>query len=100
MTPTSVYRKLNRLIWLGRLPVAIIQIVSDATIPECRGITIHNELVVRPVILLNVAEKPWGKTLLHECVHVAEPELQHGVTFDALVEMYWRIAKKEIKGLR
>ena len=100
MTPTSVYKRLNKLIWLGRLPKAVIKIVPDETIPTCYGVTIHDDVVVRPVILLNASFKRWGKTLLHECVHVAEPELHHGVIFDALVETYWHIARKKIKGLR
>ena len=100
LTPTAVYKRLNKIIWYGRLPEAIFKFVPDATIPECYGITIHDELVVHPVILLNETQKNWGNTLVHEAVHVAEPQLRHGVIFDALVETYWRIAKKKIKGLR
>lgn len=100
MTPTSVYKRLNHLIWYGRLPVAVIHVVPDATLPECKGITIHDDLVVRPVILLNASSNCWGKTLVHEMMHVAEPLLQHGVIFDGFVDRYWVLARKHIKGLK
>ena len=100
MTPTVLYRRLNKLIWLGRLPKATITLVDNETIPLCYGITLFDRDFARPVIVLNASNKHWGKTLVHESIHVAEPTLQHGVLFDALVETYWRRARKEIKGLK
>jgi hypothetical protein len=100
MTPTAAYKRINKLIWYGRLPVAVIKVVPDATIPTCYGITFHDDLVVRPVILLNATVNRWGKTLIHEMLHVAEPRLQHGKIFEGFVERYWNIARKKIKGLK
>ena len=69
--------------------------------PSCYGMTLHDQDFVLPVIFLNMSAKNhWVKTLVHECVHVAEPVLQHGVLFDGLVEACWRRAKAEIKGLK
>lgn len=99
ITPAQVYSRLNRLLWLNRLPVAKIVLVEDSVIPKCKGITFHDNLVVNPVILLNVSSKRWAKTLVHEMMHVAEPQLMHGTLFDILVDLYWRIAKNKIKGL-
>lgn len=73
--------------------------MTNATLPRCYGITIHDDIVVRPVILLNCEQNHIGKTLIHEMVHVAEPFLSHGKTFDALVERYWNYARKNLKGL-
>jgi hypothetical protein len=56
-------------------------------------------LIAQPVILLNAGSSHWGKTLVHEMIHVSEPELKHGKLFDALVNRYWKIARIEIKGL-
>ena len=57
-------------------------------------------LFLKPVIILNSGDRYWGKTLVHEALHVAEPTLPHGKLFDAIVLRYWRLAKKEIKGFR
>jgi len=93
MTPSGAYRKINKLVWLNRLPKATILLTDDATIPECYGLTIHDDLCVRPVILLNSKYRRWGKTLVHEMVHVAEPHLPHGKLFEALVRGYWTVVR-------
>ena len=99
MTPSRAYKKLNQLLWMGRLPAARVMRVESASLhPRCYGVTMHNDIYVRPVILLNSRYARWGKTLMHEMVHVAEPELSHGWLFDCLVERYWRIAKKNFPG--
>lgn len=100
VTPAAAYRRLNKLLWMNRLPKATITVVDDATIPRCYGLTIHDEICVHPVILLNSTYKRWGLTLVHEMLHVSEPELRHGKLFDALVNRYWKIARIEIKGLK
>lgn len=99
MTPSTAYRNLNRLIWLNRLPKATITLVGAETLPHCYGLTVHDDVCVRPVILLNTHYKKWGKTLVHEMLHVAEPSLRHGKVFSILVEFYWRIAKTNLKAL-
>lgn len=99
MTPAAAYRQLNKLLWLNRLPKATIVLVDDATLPRCYGFTVHNHLCVRPVILLNAAYPHWGKTLVHEMIHVAEPQLLHGKLFTALVEGYWRLARLNLNDL-
>lgn len=100
MTPIAVYRRLNKLIWMNRLPKATITIVEADVIPNCYGITLFDDDFARPVIFLNAASKRWGKTLVHEMVHVSEPTLNHGTIFDALVECYWQRAKKALGGLQ
>jgi hypothetical protein len=100
MRPATAYRRLNKLLWRGRLPAATIQFVDAETLPGCYGITLFDDDFARPVILLNSSDKKWGKTLIHEAVHCAEPSLNHGVAFDILVETYWKIARKQIKGLK
>jgi hypothetical protein len=100
MTPTTAYKRLNNLLWRGRLPAATIFLVADTVMPGCFGVTLFDEDFDRPVIILNSSLKRWGKTLVHECLHVAEPELPHGKLFDSLVASYWRFAKKEIKAFR
>jgi len=62
-------------------------------------LTLQDVDFVTPVIFLNMSQKHWGKTLVHECVHIAEPQLPHGKVFNSLVESYWRFARKNIKGL-
>lgn len=99
MTPTAAYRHLNRLLWMGRLPHATVVRVTNATIPRCYGITVHDDIVVRPVILLNCDQAHVGKTLVHEMLHVAEPLLNHGDIFEALVNKYWNYARKNLKGI-
>lgn len=101
MTPTTAYKRLNQLLWHGRLPKATVIFVDSKTIPHIHGITLDDKisLFMRPVIMLNRASA-LGPTLVHEMLHVAEPTLQHGVLFEALVQRYWRFAKKNIKGLQ
>jgi hypothetical protein len=85
---------------MGRLPLATVLFAEKSTIPNCYGITLFDRDFVRPVIFLNSETTRWGKTLVHECLHVAEPALPHGVIFDMLVESYWRRARKELRGLK
>lgn len=100
MTPTTAYRRLNALLWRNRLPAATVIVVSNATLPFLHGITLDDgvSLFMTPVILLN-RTSVFGPTLVHEMLHVAEPNLPHGQIFDAIVRRYWRIAKKEIAGI-
>jgi hypothetical protein len=98
--PTTAYRKLNKLLWMGRLPMATIHFADPATIPDCYGITLYDRDFACPVIFLNSGDKKWGKTLIHEALHVAEPELPHGEIFDALVRLYYLRAIKNIRGFR
>jgi hypothetical protein len=100
VTPRAAYHRLNTLLWLGRLPDATIIFVDNATLPNARGITLHDgiDLFMKPVIVLNRTTL-WGPTLVHEMLHIAEPQLSHGKIFETLVRRYWRIAKTEIKGL-
>lgn len=93
MTPAKAYARLNRIIWLGRLPKAVINFVDDDVIPSCYGITLFDRDFARPVIFLNRSTKKWMKTLIHEMLHVAEPNLPHGKIFDTLVNSYARFAK-------
>jgi hypothetical protein len=98
MRPATAYRRINRTIWLNRLPVATIIFVDKPTMPNCYGVTLDDDGVFeQPVIVLNSAHKRWGKTLIHEMIHIAEPSLCHGLVFEALVNRYWRIAKAELK---
>src|ERR1035437_1621960 len=99
VTPAQAYAQLNRLLWSNRLPKARIVIGNDLT-RKCMGLTIQDDVLVQPVIFLNSAYKRWGSTLVHEIVHVAEPSLGHGKLFDALVNHYWRAAKKVIAGIK
>jgi hypothetical protein len=98
--PSTAYNRLNKLLWLGRLPAATIKFLDNETIPRCYGLTLFDQDFARPVIFLNADEKKWGRTLLHECLHVAEPQLPHGIVFEKLVNSYWRYARKHIKQLR
>jgi hypothetical protein len=101
VTPKTAYRLLNKLIWCGRLPKAKVVLVDDSIMPSCYGLTLHDNDFVSPVIFLNLVSKhSWAKTLIHEMIHVAEPTLNHGVVFEMLVESYWRIARKKLKGLK
>jgi hypothetical protein len=100
MTPDAAFRRLNRLLWLNRLPKPVITLVDDSAMPSCFGLTINNDRdFTAPLVFLNTCQN-WGKTLVHECLHIAEPELAHGKLFEALVECYWRKARKEIRGLK
>jgi hypothetical protein len=100
MKPQTLYHRLNKLLWHGRLPQARIIMVDDSTLPTCHGLTLDDDDFALPCIFLNSDSNHQAKTLLHECLHVAEPTLAHGVLFDMLVERYWRWARKEIKGLK
>ena len=102
LTPQTAYKRLNRLLWRGQLPYAKILLVPNPTMPYAHGVTMNDgvALFLRPVIVLNSGDRYWGKTLVHECLHVAEPTLAHGAVFDALVRRYYRLAKKEIKGFK
>lgn len=100
VTPAQMYARLNRLLWMGRLPNARIIQLEDESIPRCHGVTLHDELFVKPLIVLNLKYKHWGKTLVHEMLHVAEPHLVHGKIFDTIVNFYWSIAKQNLKEAR
>lgn len=100
MTPAAAYKRLNKLLWMNRLPKATVQFVDPETIPACSGITLFDRDFARPIIFLNSADKKWGKTLIHEMCHVGEPSLNHGIAFDILVETYWKLARKAIRGLK
>lgn len=100
MTPTAAYKLLNKTLWLNRLPRARVILVDDGTIPKCYGLTIHDDICVKPIILINAEFPNWGRTLVHECLHVAEPSLSHGPLFEALVNRYWRLLKIKFKDLR
>ena len=100
LLPTTAYKRLNELLWMNRLPPATIIMVDESVLPCCYGLTIQDEVVALPVILLNSGEKRWGLTLVHECLHVAEPALRHGKVFETLVQRYWKIARENVKGLK
>jgi hypothetical protein len=85
---------------MGRLPDAKVEFISADILPNCYGITLHDKDFALPVIFLNGSDKRWGKTLIHECLHVAEPELPHGWLFDSLVRLYHRRAIKYIRGFK
>jgi hypothetical protein len=100
VTPKTAYKRFNKIIWNNRLPPAIVTLVDDAVMPRCFGLTLFDDDFAQPVIYLAAGNKRWPKTLIHECVHVAEPSLPHGALFNALVETYWRMARREIRGLK
>ena len=99
-SPQVVYQRLNRLIWLNRLPKAKIMLVENSYLPTCLGVTLPcgegSAPFARPIIILN-AGRFWEKTLLHEMLHIAEPSLLDGRMFDALVERYWNQFKRLTK---
>lgn len=99
MTLTAAYRCLNKLIWRGRLPHAVVLRAEEDILPRCYGITLFDDDFVRPVIFISHNQPRPAKTLVHEMLHVAEPTLPHGKIFDNLVERYWSYARKNIKGL-
>lgn len=99
LTPDRAFEEINNLIWDSRLPTIPVFLVPDSFMPDNWGITLYDEEFTEPLILLN-NKRPWGRCLIHEMLHVAEPQLEHGKVFDSLVRQYWTIAKKEIKGLR
>ena len=101
LTPSRMYRILNRRIWLNRLPAAKIVFVKNSHIPRLAAITLHDGegLFAKPVICVNLKQKKnkhWALALIHEMVHVAEPELQHGRIFNALVRQYWFMTQKHL----
>ena len=101
MTPAAEYRRLNKILWMGRLPKATVKFIDDEALPRCYGITLFDLDFVLPVIFLNASNKKnWKKTLIHEMIHVSEPSLPHGKTFDALVNIYFRLSKNTKKGYR
>ena len=87
MNPTVAYHKLNALLWLNRLPKATVVFVDNETLPNFNGITLHDGqcMFMRPVIVLNHTPR-WGRILVHEMLHVAEPKLPHGKVFDFLAK--------------
>jgi len=100
MTPNAAYQRINKLIWLGRLPKAEVVFVDPDMIPSHLGFTNHDDgIFIKPVITL-ARRKRWGLTLVHEILHVAEPNLDHGPVFDFLVRRYWRMVKKNLKGFQ
>lgn len=102
MTPSVAYRKLNRLLWRNRLPKAKIIHVDDTVMPRNCGLTADEEGDADfrvPLVFLNVNNPHRGKTLLHEMLHIAEPQLPHCKSFYAIVDSYWKFARKNIKGL-
>ena len=100
LSPATAYRRLNRLLWEGRLPAAHVTFIDDAVMPANFGITLWDEDFVLPIIFINASRKRWLKVLIHECLHVAEPSLPHGKIFDSIVNSYTRRAKNEKKGYR
>lgn len=100
MKPAALYRRLNKLLWLNRLPKAVITVVDDGVIPSCYGITLFDRDFARPVIFLNASNKHWQKTLIHEMLHVAEPSLAHGKVFNSIVNSYMRLARNTKKRYR
>ena len=99
MKPLTVYNRLNKLLWMGRLPEATIKFLDNETIPACYGVTLFDSDFAKPVIFLNASHKKWGRTLIHEMIHIGAPALEHGEIFEALVSIYWRYAKSRVKGL-
>ena len=99
MTPAAAFQRLNKLLWADRLPKISVSLVDNATLPTCYGLTLTDDIIKKPIILLNSNHR-WGKTLVHEMLHVAEPNLNHGKIFYALVDSYLRFAKQHIKGLQ
>jgi len=100
MSPQQAYGRLNTLLWRGRLPNATVWFISDATMPTNYGITMWDEDFVLPIIFINSSRKRWLKVLIHECLHISEPTLEHGEIFEKVVNRYWRIARKEIRGVK
>ena len=93
MRPQDAYVLLNRRFWLNRLPNAKIELVENSVIPTCWGLTLVGDQLARPIVLINEKNRKWEITLLHEMVHLAEPELPEGKLFDALVRHYWNRAR-------
>jgi hypothetical protein len=100
MRPETAYKQLNKIIWKNNLPSAVVIVIDDPWIPRCNGVTLFDNDFMLPVIFINAGHKRWGKTMVHEMLHVAEPLLEHGAVFETMVNRYWKIAQKKIKGLR
>ena len=100
MTPQGTYNRLNKLLWRGRLPTATVWFVSDATMPTNFGITMWDSDFRLPIIVINASQKRWLKILIHEILHIAEPEMPHGELFESLVAFYVRAAKNTKRGYR
>jgi hypothetical protein len=102
LSPAIAYRRLNKLLWRNRLPKAKIVHVDDTVMPNNHGFTVDDDGDADfrpPLLFLNTSNKRRGKTLLHEMLHIAEPQLPHCKAFYAIVESYWKFANKHIKGL-
>ena len=78
----------------------MVTFIDDTAMPTSFGITLWDEDFRLPVIFINAARKRWLKVLIHEMLHVADPSLPHGKTFEALVTFYLRAAKNTKKGYR
>ena len=100
MTPATAYRCLNKLLWRNRLPNAFVNFIDTEAMPSNYGITMWDEDFALPVIFINSETKRWLRVLIHEMIHVAEPSLPHGKTFETLVAFYLREAKNAKKGYR
>lgn len=94
MTPQEAYRYLNRVLWLNRLPDAKVETVENEIMPRCWGVTVAQPGLAKPIIFLNAKNRKWEITLIHEMIHVAEPNLPDGKLFDSLVQFYWNRAKQ------
>lgn len=93
MSPQQAYDYLNQHLWAGRLPEAKVDLVENELMPKCWGLTIAVPGLARPVILLNINNRKWEVTLVHEMLHIAEPMLPEGKLFESLVRFYWEKAK-------
>lgn len=102
MTPQHLYGRLNKLLWFGRLPDATVILVDNETMPKLWGIVMNrDENFALPIVVLNYFRPGgWGITLVHEMLHIAEPELRHGTAFNSIVNAYWARAQREIKNLK
>ena len=88
MRPKPAYKQLNKIIWKNNLPAAVLIVIGDRWIPRCNGLTLFDNDFELPVIFINASHKRWGKTMVHEMLHVAEPLLEHGEVFETLVNRY------------
>jgi hypothetical protein len=101
MRLATAYKRVNTLIWHDRLPEpGVLKFVDNETLPTDYGMTVHAVPFAKPIIVLNKRDKGYDKTLIHEMLHVAEPELNHGALFEILVRRYLRLARKNIRGLK
>jgi hypothetical protein len=98
--PQQTYRRLNKLLWMGRLPRATVYWIDDETLPTNFGMTQWDADFALPVIFINSSRKRWLRVLIHEMIHVSEPEMPHGKLFESLIDFYVRAAKNTKKGYR